>query len=162
MIRRAALAAALIACCAAACGGTSAKEKTMSTRPQPTASRAPPKPVAPVVIAGVRYSPVAGTIDRDGQFGGMLGAFDASNHELWRLRVYENVRVPGLEGDVQDIYFKAMHAEGTKLVIENEIGARYEVDTVARKVVGHTPPPPRSKIDPISGEERGSPPPEDW
>ncbi len=160
MTRHAAITAAFIACIAA-CGGTSATEKTMSTKPEPTASRAPPKRVPPVVIDGVRYGPVAGTLDRDGQIGGILGAFDASNHELWRLRVYENVRIPGLEGDVQDVYFRSLRADGTKLVIENENGARFEVDTVSRRVVSYTPPPQRSRIDPISGEERSPPPPED-
>ena len=160
MTRHAAVAAALIAC-AAACGGAGAQEKTMSSKPEPTASRAPPKPVPPVFIDGVRYAPVAGDIDRDGQIGGILGAFDASNRELWRLRVYENVRIPGLEGDVQDIFFRSMRAEGSKLLIENEVGARFEVDTVARRVVGHTAPPPRSNIDPISGQQRMPPPPEE-
>jgi hypothetical protein len=160
MTRHAAIAAALIAC-AAACCGASTKEKTMSSKPEPTASRAPPKPVPPVVIDGIRYAPVAGEIDRDGQIGGILGAFDSSNRELWRLRVYENVRVPGLEGDVQDIYFRSMRADGSKLLIENEIGERFEVDTVARRVVSHLPPAPRSNIDPITGQQRMPPPPED-
>jgi len=73
--RLAALAAALIAC-AASCGA-SAKEKTMSEKPDPVASRAPPPRVLPVLVDGVRYAPVAGDIDRDGQIGGILGAFDA-------------------------------------------------------------------------------------
>lgn len=160
MIRHAALIAALLAC-AAACGGTSAKEKTMSSKPEPSASRAPPRRVPPVVIDGVRYTPVAGDIDRDGQIGGILGAFDASNRELWRLRVYENVRVPGLEGDVQDVFFRSMRADDRKLVIENEVGARYEVDTATRRVVGHVAAPARSDVDPISGQQRMPPPPED-
>lgn len=133
----------------------------MSSKPEPTVSRAPPKRVPPVVISGVRYAPVAGDIDRDGQIGGILGAFDASNRELWRLRVYENVRVPGLEGDVQDVYFRSMRAEGSKLLIENEVGERFEVDTVTRRVVGHLPPAPRSTIDPITGHQRMPPPPQD-
>lgn len=61
-------------------------------------------------------------IERDGQIGGILGAFDAANRELWRLRVYENVRIPGLEGDVQDVYFQSMSVDGSKLLIENENG----------------------------------------
>ena len=133
----------------------------MSTRPEPTASRAPPKRVAPVMIDGVRYAPVAGTLDRDGQIGGILAAYDASNRELWRLRVYENVRMPGLEGDVQDTYFKSMRAQGHTLLIENEAGESFEVDTVARRVVGHQPAPPRSNIDPISGRPRMPPPADD-
>ena len=133
----------------------------MSSKPEPTASRAPPQRVPPVVIDGVRYAPVIGDIDRDGQIGGILGAFDASNRELWRLRVYENVRMPDVEGDVQDVYFRSMRADGRKLLIENEVGERFEVDTVSRRVVAHLPAAPRSNIDPISGRQRMPPPPED-
>lgn len=133
----------------------------MSSEPKPAISRGPPRRVVPVVIDGVHYRPAAGSIERDGQVGGILGAFDASNHELWRLCVYESIRIPGLEGDVQDVYFRSLHADGSTLVIENENGARFVVDTVARRVIGHIPPPPRSKIDPISGKEWSSPPAED-
>ena len=133
----------------------------MSAKPEPTASRAPPRPVEPVVIDGVRYCAVLGDIDRDGQFGGILGAFDASNHELWRLRVYESVRVPGLEGDVQDVFFSAMRTEGGLLLIENERGECVEVDTAARRVVAHHPAPARSTIDPVTGRPRMPPPPMD-
>jgi hypothetical protein len=135
-----------------------AKEMTLSNRSEPTASRGPPRRVPPVVIDGVRYAQVAGEIDRDGQVGGLLAAFDAAGRELWRLRVYDRVRLPGLEGDVQDVYFRSMRADGRTLLIENERGDRYEVDTAARRVVGHQPPAPRSDIDPISGRRRLSPP----
>jgi hypothetical protein len=143
--------------------GAGAKEKTVFRKPEPPASRAPPRRLPPVIIDAVRYACVAGEIDRDGQIGGILGAFDGSNRELWRLRVYENVRIPGLEGDVQDIYFRSMRADGSMLLIENEIGERFEVDTVVRRVVGHPPPAPapRSNIDPITGQQRVPPPPED-
>ena len=158
MIRHAAIVAASIACAATSIGVRS-QENTMSTKPQPTASRAPPTPVTPVVLDGVRYAPVLGDIDRDGQFGGILGAFDASNRELWRLRVYENVRVPGLEGDVQDVFFHSMRMEGGRLLIENERNERFEVDLAMRRVVARHPAPPRSNIDPVTGRQRMPPPP---
>jgi len=160
MIRHAAIIAASIAF-AATCSGAGLQETPMTSKPEPTVSRAPPQAVPPVFIDGVRYTQVAGEIDRDGQVGGILAAFDASNRELWRLRVYENVRVPGLEGDVQDTYFKSMRAQGHTLLIENEAGESFEVDTVARRVVGHQPAPPRSTIDPISGRPRMPPPADD-
>ena len=160
MTRRAAIAAALIASTAAACCGASAQENTMSHKPEPTASRAPPPRVGPVFIAGVRYAQVAGTLDADGQVGGILAAYDASNRELWRLRLYENVRVPGLEGDVQDVFFRSMRADGVRLLIENERGERFEVDTATRHVVGHPAqaPAPNADIDPITGRQRLRPP----
>lgn len=160
MIRHAAVVAASLAC-AAGCAGAGLQENTMSTKPQPTISRAPPRPVAPVVLDGVRYAPVLGDIDRDGQIGGILGAFDASNRELWRLRVYENVRVPGLEGDVQDVFFHSMRMEGGLLLIENERNERFEVDLAARRVVARHPAPPRSNVDPVTGRPRMPPPMDD-
>lgn len=128
----------------------------MTDKPEPNASRAPPPRVAPVLIAGVRYAQVAGAIDTDGQVGGILGAFDASGCELWRLRLYGNVRIPGLEGDVQDVHFRSMRADGARLLIENERGERFEVDTATRDVVGHPAPvpPPDSDIDPATGRRR--------
>jgi len=156
MIRDAAVAAAMMALAAAACCGTNAKDSPMTHRPDPSASRAPPPRVAPVFIAGVRYAQVAGDIDTDGQVGGILAAYDASSRELWRLRVYENARRPDLEGDVQDVWFRSMRAEGSLLVIENERGERFEVDPAARRVIGRAAPAsqPKSDIDPISGQQR--------
>jgi len=156
MIRGAVVAAATMAFAAAACCGTNAKDSPMTHKPDPTASRAPPPRVAPVFIAGVRYAQVAGDIDTDGQVGGILAAYDASSRELWRLRVYENARRPDLEGDVQDVWFRSMRAEGGLLVIENERGDRFEVDPAARRVVGHAAAAsqPKSDIDPISGQQR--------
>lgn len=72
------------------------------------------------------------------------------------MRVYENARRPDLEGDVQDVWFRSMRAEGSRLVIENERGERFEVDPAARRVVGQPAPAlaPKSDIDPISGQPR--------
>jgi hypothetical protein len=119
-------------------------------------SRAPPLRVPPVFIAGVRYAQVEGNVDTDGQVGGILAAYDASSRELWRLRVYENARRLDLEGDVQDVWFRSMRAEGGHLVIENERGERFEVDPAARRVIGRPAPAsaPKSDIDPISGQPR--------
>lgn len=156
MIRNAALAAALLVSAAAAsCGGLQ-KDPTMTHKPDPSASRAPPPRVPPVFIAGVRYAQVAGDPDTDGQAGGFLAAYDAANRELWRLKVYDNKRRPGLEGDVQDVWFRSMRAERGRLLIENERGERFEVDPAARQVHGApaAAPQPPSDIDPISGQPR--------
>lgn len=128
----------------------------MTHPPQPSASRAPPPRVAPVFIAGVRYAQVAGDPDTDGQVGGILAAYDASNRELWRLKVYVNPRRPDLEGDVQDVWFRSLLAQGDRLLIENERGERFEVDPAARRVLDrHAPvPEPKSDIDPISSQPR--------
>ncbi len=84
-------------------------------------------------IAGVRYAQVAGDPETDGQVGGLLAAYDASNRELWRLKVYPNARRPGLEGDVQDVWFRSLRVEGGRLLVENERGERFEIDPAARR-----------------------------
>ena len=106
----------------------------MTRNPQPSARRASPPPVFPVFIAGVRYAQAPGDIETDGQVGGVLAAYDASGHEVWRLKVYENPRRAELEGDVQDVWFRSLRAEGGKLLIENERGERFEVDPVTRTI----------------------------
>lgn len=150
------MAAAFIVLAVAAGCGASGKENTMTHAPEPSASRAPPPRVPPVFIAGMRYAQVPGDLEADGQVGGILAAYDASNREVWRLKVYENPRRPELEGDVQDVWFRSMRAEGGKLLIENERGERFEVDPATRQVSGRPAPvpEPKSDIDPISGQPR--------
>lgn len=128
----------------------------MTQNPTPTASRAPPPRVPPVFIAGMRYAQVPGDVETDGQVGGILAAFDAANHEVWRLKVYDNPRRPELEGDVQDVWFRSMRVENGKLLIENERGQRFEVDPATRQVLGRPAPvaDPQPDIDPISGQPR--------
>jgi hypothetical protein len=156
MTRSAVIAAALMVCSAAASCGNSGKEITMTHNPQPSASRAPAPRVPPVFIAGVRYAQVAGDPDTDGQIGGMLAAYDGSNRELWRLKVYVNARRPDLEGDVQDVWFRSLRVQGDLLLIENERGERFEVDPAARRVLSRHAPvaEPKSDIDPISNQPR--------
>lgn len=156
MIRAVVLAAAFILLAPATSSCVSGKESTMTHTPPPSASRAPPPRVAPVFIAGMRYAQVPGDVETDGQVGGILAAYDASNREVWRLKVYPNPRRPELEGDVQDVWFRSMRVDGGKLLIENERGERFEVDPATRHVLGHAAPAvdPTSDIDPISGEPR--------
>ena len=133
------------------------KESTMTHNPnKPSASRVRPPRVPPVFIAGMRYAQVPGDAETDGQVGGIFAAYDASNREVWRLKVYENARRPELEGDVQDVWFRSLRAEGGKLLIENERGERFEVDPATRHVLGHPAPAlePKSDVDPISGQQR--------
>jgi len=149
------VAAGFVLAVATGCGA-SGKELSMTRSPKTGASRVPPPRVPPVFIAGMRYAQVPGDMETDGQVGGILAAFDASSRELWRLKVYDNPRRPELEGDVQDVWFRTLRAEGGKLLIENERGERFEVDPVARKVSGRPAPvpDPKSDIDPISGQPR--------
>jgi outer membrane protein assembly factor BamB len=111
----------------------------MSDRPPsfPSADRGPPPTVPAVQRDGVRYEQNLRASEAEfGQVGGVLSARDSSSGKvLWSLKVYPNTRQPGLEGDVQDVFFSSMafDAHG-RLVIENENGARFAVDIVQRTV----------------------------
>lgn len=129
--------ALLLACALAAC----AAPLSASSPPESVAvnnkssSRIPAPKVAPVVTEGVRYQQVGnGLLAGFEQMGGYLAAHDAASGTLlWTLRVYDNRRVPGKEGDVQDVFFKSMVLQGEDtLLIENERGGRYVVDLKTR------------------------------
>lgn len=100
-------------------------------------SRIPAPRVPPVVHEQVRYEQVDnGLVAGLDQMGGYLAAVDqASGEQLWVLKVYDNRREPGREGDAQDVFFKTMawQPDGT-LLIENERGARFAVDPATRTV----------------------------
>lgn len=102
---------------------------------QKSGSRIPAPAVPSVSIGGVRYEQVKnGLMAGFEQMGGHLAAYDEnSGQQLWTLKVYDNQRVPGKEGDVQDVFFKSMtlQPDGT-LLIENERRARFVVDPKAR------------------------------
>lgn len=156
MIRRALVVAVLLIPTAAVICGDNNKESDMSKKTKPGASRPAPPRVRPVCVGGVCYAQAAGDLISDGQVGGILAAYDKSKRELWRLKVYENGRRPDLEGDVQDVWFRSLRADGDKLVIENERGERFEVDPATREVIKHISPGSAavSDTDPISGRPR--------
>lgn len=94
-------------------------------------SRIPAPVVTPIIHNGVRYEQVPnGLLAGFEQMGGYLVAIDESTGStLWTLKVYDNLRKPEKEGDVQDVFFKSMalQADGT-LLIENERGKTFIVD----------------------------------
>lgn len=126
----------------------------MTPVPELRASRGRAPDVPPVSIGTMRYVQVRGDRETGGQVGGMLAAYDASNREVWRLKVYENPRRPELESDVQDVWFRSLRADGGKLLIENERGERFEVDPATRRISRRPTPEHPSDIDPISGQPR--------
>lgn len=105
--------------------------------PPPSFDRNPPPRVAAVSRKGVRYEQNLGASEAEfGQVGGVLSARDAKKGALlWSLKVYDNKRKAGLEGDVQDVFFRSMAFDASGLLlIENELGQRFSVDVEARKV----------------------------
>ena len=104
----------------------------------PEASRAAPPLVPPVTHAGIRYEQLDDErlpgIDPDANY---VVARDAgSNTVLWTLQICRTEVVPGLETDVQAVYFKSMRlsADSAQLLIEDEIGRHFVVDLAARAV----------------------------
>jgi hypothetical protein len=109
-----------------------------------TLDRPPPPKVPPVRRNGLRYEQHIGTHDDAvGQSGGLLDIVDDVTGKLIAtIKVYDNQRRPQIEGDVQDIFFTSMEFDSSgKLVIANEIGHRFAVDTTTRTV---TPVPNRT------------------
>ena len=100
--------------------------------------RSGPEPVSPVVFAGVRYEVVHWGKGRGlPQNGGYIAAIDeASDKELWLLRVYEVHYDDDIEDDKRDIFITSLVAggDGKHLYVEDERGRRYVVDTATRKV----------------------------
>ncbi len=129
---------AAVSACAHSASPTIRQESTVM---QKSGSRIPAPTVPPVSVGGVRYEQVKnGLAAGFDQMGGYLAAYEeSSGRQLWTLKVYDNRRIPGKEGDVQDVFFKSMtlQADGT-LLIETERRARFTVDTKARTV---TPAP---------------------
>jgi len=122
------------------CGGgqsSLAQQPEQESHMQKSGSRIPAPKVEPVRIGGVRYEQVPnGLLAGFDQMGGYLSAYDeASGKLLWSLKIYDNRRDPAREGDVQDVFFKSMKAQGDgTLLIENERGKRFVVDPKSRAV----------------------------
>jgi glucose/arabinose dehydrogenase len=106
--------------------------------PRVAKKRAPPPEVAPVVIGSVRYEPLLdGKARGRGQNGGDLVARDAATGaELWTLRVYPIAYAPNLEADKQDVFIVDVAAagDGRILLVTDERGRHYRVDTLTRTV----------------------------
>ena len=68
----------------------------------------------------------------------MLVAYDAkSRKKLWELPVYHNPATPGLETDVQDLFFKSitLGSDQQHPLIEREHGGTYLVDPATNRVM---------------------------
>lgn len=93
------------------------------------AKRAAPSPVATVVIGSVEYSAPATAM------GYVVATDKATRRELWRQRIYEVLRDPALEADVQDVFIKTLEALDGRLLIRNERGDVFLLDPATRAVI---------------------------
>ncbi|MBL8495342.1 MAG: hypothetical protein JNM37_13970, partial [Rhodocyclaceae bacterium] len=58
----------------------------------------------------------------------------ATRRELWRQRIYEVLRDPALEADVQDVFIKTLEVVNSRLLIRNERGEVFLLDPATRAV----------------------------
>ncbi len=96
-----------------------------------------PPAVVRIERAGKIYAQRIGSADSGkGQVGGLLDIIDAASGAVEAtIIVYANRRDPGIEGDVQDIFFASMAFDALgQLVITDEVGRRFAVDVTARTV----------------------------
>lgn len=95
-----------------------------------SSSRIPPPSVAPLIDGKMRYEQIPnGLLAGLGQMGGLLAVIDRESGERRVIRVYENQREHGKEGDVQDAFFTSMKLQSDgRLLIENENGDVFVVD----------------------------------
>ena len=118
--------------------GAAALAAALPGRAAARKKRLAPEPVAPVSFEGRRYEAVHfGKARGLAQNGGYVAAIDeTSGRELWVQRVYR-VRYDGrLEADKHDVFITALTLlpAARALLIENERGARYQLDLRTRAV----------------------------
>ena len=101
--------------------------------PLPSFKRPAPPSVEPVTIGGMSYEQVKNALELGfDQMTGYLRAVDQESGEVaWVRKVYSISIDERMERDVQDVHFKSMQAgpDGLTLMIENERGEQYSVDT---------------------------------
>ena len=87
------------------------------------AKRIAPKKVTPVVRNGIEYRAPATQM-------GCVEAWDTKTKQLiWRKQIYVVKYTIGLERCVQDVYIKSLRFEDGSLIIANEIGYEYRLDS---------------------------------
>jgi hypothetical protein len=94
------------------------------------AKRASPKPVAPVVVGGIRYKvPHFGALHGKSQNGGYVQAWDVKTRKLlWDRMVYRIRYDANLEKDVQDDFITAIRAKRGHLVVKTERSEAFDMD----------------------------------
>lgn len=93
------------------------------------AKRARPKPVTPVVVAGVKYAAGGNGVDE------YVVASDVSSGKLlWTASVAHNDHDPRMEEDVQDVYIIDLKATRGALLVRDEKSRCYSIDLATKRV----------------------------
>lgn len=101
--------------------------------------RREPEPIPAVEAGGIRYeAPLMGAVYGFQQDGGIVVALDAASGLLnWTQKVYLIEYNDDIEHDKQDVFISRMvlTEDGTGLLIDNELGARFKLTFADRSVV---------------------------
>jgi hypothetical protein len=94
------------------------------------AKRRPPPEVTPVVAGEIRYTvPHFGALHGKEQNGGYVQAWEVGSGKLlWDRMIYRVVYDAKLERDAQDVFIARISVEGGTLLVENDLGERFEMD----------------------------------
>jgi len=95
--------------------------------------RVPPKPVSPVVRAGVTYS-VAG----DGRAGYVVATETSTGRELWRVKVFTVHTKFWMEEDVQWVFITDLKSDAAALLVRDERSRCYRLDLNKKRVKKET------------------------
>ena len=94
------------------------------------AKRAAPKPVAPVIQNGVRYS----APNDNGTIGHVVASDVRSGKTLWDIKIFQVEIEPKLEEDVQWVFITDLRLVGNSLRVRNEKSRCYNLDLTTKKV----------------------------
>lgn len=89
----------------------------------------PPKPVAPVVSGGIRYS-----AEGDGRDQYVAAADASSGNVLWRVKVFHTHIKFWVEEDVQWVFITNLKLVGNSLFVRDEMSRCYSVVLTKRHV----------------------------
>jgi hypothetical protein len=87
-----------------------------------SAKRLAPKPVAPVVAEGVKYS-----ADGDGIDAYVVATDTATGKEIWKVRVFHTYTKPRTEQDVQYVFITHLTLANKALLVRDERARCYEI-----------------------------------
>jgi PQQ-like domain len=93
------------------------------------AKRMNPKPVAPVVSHGIRYS-----ADRDGRDQYVVATDASTGKQLWRVKVFHTHIKFWVEEDVQWVFITDLKVSDNSLFVRDEKARCYSVDLNNQRV----------------------------
>ena len=93
------------------------------------AKRVSPKPVAPVISGGIRYSAWG-----DGRDQYVVAADASTGNRLWRVKVFHTHIKFWVEEDVQWVFITKLKIADNSLFVRDEKSRCYSVDLTRKKV----------------------------